>query len=1158
MLKRVSALCALGFALGAVLLQAQDDVFVLPGAGSNVGLVEAFNASPLSQITTFTGGNGSFLVLPTLNAATYYVIADSTAQTITSTSSLFTAPVTVADLPVAPSAAVITPDGKVLALAAGSLYLFNTTTNTAIVPGGFSQGSGVSTFGVAASLDATTLYALGSTGTGTSQLTAFNLATSSASASVAFPSVATAVAVGPNGLVYVSLPNEILELDPRTLNVTAGGTISVIGTPGGLVFTASGQYAVAINKASLATNTLFIVTLATHTVSTPSLGIPLLSGLVSSGMNTVTGFSGQNIYQITTSATPSVAPPLQIPSFGILALTASNEVPAQNLFAVTTGTVYRINPATTSIVSQFALDNTVSAGTLSFAAPALAAAGTRVASLLTYGTNQSILPGASSEPLLVRVLDSDNQPIMGVPVQFQSSSASAPLSATSVVTEANGYALTYLTAPSTAGPITVTATVSGVTPANFNIAVSNTAGGTNSPTLSIVSGQGQILGTNTNTALGPTFGTPLEVVVTDANGNPIPDVAVTFTVPAAYGSVLANGGGGPTVTVNTAADGTAEVNFETTSLPTNTNAGFDQTTVTVTTPVTNSVVFYVTTVPENLGANVYLVAPNPGQEFTGTAGSTLATGVSVQVLASSNDPIPNVALILNDVGNPNPADSATAFCSGNGGVALSNASGVATCDIAFGPHPGMGSFTYSVGFTRSSLFSFPFTVSAGAAAVVEITQGNNQVGNPGQTLPVDLAVLVTDSGGNPVVNAPVTWQVLTAGAVTLANESTTTTSTGNAYAQATLGNIGGVAQVKVTVGGVSATFNFTVNIPSAGIQKVSGDLQSIKINTEFPLPLTVEVVNSGGGGVEGAQVNFQVTSGTATLSSTSVLTGSNGQASTAVTAGGVPGAVTVSASSSSFNVVFTLTVLPIGPTNITIVNGASFSKNTGISPGGIATISGSGFLTNVTGLVTANNIVGPLPLTLGGVSITFGAAATPAPIYYVQSVNGIDQVTVQVPFEVQPGSSVPLTVSVTNGGSATVMVPVKAYAPGVFTTVYDGKPYAVVVRPDGSYVSPTNPAQLGENISVYVTGLGEVAPAAATGDAGVPGQSVTTRLIVGLNNGGVPLISADYAPGLVGVYVVTLQVPEKTKTGPYQPIGVRAVDSAGHFYFDNATFIPIQ
>jgi uncharacterized protein (TIGR03437 family) len=159
--------------------------------------------------------------------------------------------------------------------------------------------------------------------------------------------------------------------------------------------------------------------------------------------------------------------------------------------------------------------------------------------------------------------------------------------------------------------------------------------------------------------------------------------------------------------------------------------------------------------------------------------------------------------------------------------------------------------------------------------------------------------------------------------------------------------------------------------------------------------------------------------------------------------------------------------------------------------------------------------------------------------------------------EVQPGPAVALVVSVASG-TATISVPVKPFAPGIFTSIYSGKTYAVAVRPDGSQVSPTNPAQRGENIQLYVTGLGQATPAIATGAVGVADQVMVAPLVVGLNNGGVPLISAVYGPGLIGIYVVTLQVPADTQTGPYQPIGLIAYDSTNNAYFAQSTYIPIE
>jgi uncharacterized protein (TIGR03437 family) len=238
------------------------------------------------------------------------------------------------------------------------------------------------------------------------------------------------------------------------------------------------------------------------------------------------------------------------------------------------------------------------------------------------------------------------------------------------------------------------------------------------------------------------------------------------------------------------------------------------------------------------------------------------------------------------------------------------------------------------------------------------------------------------------------------------------------------------------------------------------------------------------------------------------------------------------------------------------VNGASFNANTGISPGGIATISGTGILSGITGVVSAANSAGQLPTTFAGVTITFNGM--PAPIYYVEDTNGADQISVQVPFEVQPGPAVALTVSVANVGSSTVQVPVKLLAPGVFTSIYAGKTYAVAVRPDGSQVSPTNPAQRGENIQFYVTGLGQATPAIATGAPGVADQAIVSSMIVGLDNGGVPLISSVYGPGLIGIYVVTIQVPLDIAPGPYQPVGIIAVDTSNNLYFAQPTYIPIQ
>jgi uncharacterized protein (TIGR03437 family) len=1156
MLQRVSSLCAIGVVLSTALLQAQD-LFVLPGSQSTSGLVEAFLTNPLNIYRTFNAGLGSFAVLPNLDASKFFIVSSSTTNSILAVGPTLLSPALVANLASSASQAIITPNESLLAVAAGTVHLFNVASNNELVVGGISQGSGVNTFAVASSLDSSAIFALGSNGAGSSELSLISTGSYSVTANLSLSQLATAISVGPNGLVYVSLPNQILELDPRTLQTTYNGEISVNGTPGPLVFTPDGQYGLSADQSSFG-NSLIIASLATHTATDPALGVAELSTMQVIGVNTILALSNQGLYEITIS--PLSVTPITVPDLtgGLFAFTTTNDVPlgiglVQAVYLVSADTLYQFSPASRQFVNQLQVGTNVTPGAISYALPTSTTTTSQPASLLTYGINQTILPSASSEPLVVQVLDANNLPLSGSTVNFQigGNSSGATLSSNSAVTGSNGYALTYVNASSTPGTITVTATA-GELSAHFAVTVTATAQGGGGPTLSIVAGQGQLMLADTSTAV-PGYGASLQVYAADVNGNPIVGLPVTFSVPSSEGSIQVNGNGASSQTVDTNSSGVASVDFLTTLLPSNDALGYLQSLVTASASNTNTVTFYITTVDTSPSPSIYVLAPTSGTTLIGAEESTLPAAVKVQIVSDAGVGIPNVSLGVND-NNANASLVPTVFCDAPGGLALSGTNGVATCDLTFGPRIGLGTFVATIGYTRNS-FPIQFMVTVGAPATLQIAQGNNQTGIPGQKLPLALVVHATDSGGNVATGAAVNWQVVTPGTVTLSNIVGITDSNGDASALATLGSVGGVAQVTATAGSATASFNLTVNIPSTGIQKVSGDQQSTLINTAFALPLTVKVVDSSGAGVTGAQVNFQVATGSATLGSSSVVTDSTGQASTTVTAGATAGAITVTATTASFSVTFSLTSLPPGPSNITIVNGASFDPNTGISPGGIATIRGMGILPGLTGLVPAANSAGQLPLTFSGVTITFNGTA--APIYYVENTNGLDQVSVQVPFEVQPGPAVALTITVASG-SATVMVPVKPLAPGVFTSSYGGQNYAVAVRPDGSYVSPTNPAQRGENIDLYVTGLGQATPTIATGAAGVADQTVSSRLLLGLNNGGVPVVAAVYGPGLIGVYVITIQVPADTQTGPYQPVGVIAYDSANNIYFAQPSYIPIQ
>ncbi len=1162
---RALALCAACGVLAANLLHAQD-LFALPGYNSSSQQVVVYAVNPISELTTFPAGPGAFLVLAKPDGSKFYVIAHSSAQTITSVDSKFQGTRTIS-LPQAATAAVLTPDGTELAIAAGALHIFNTSTDAEVVPNGISY-AGLNIIDVAVSLDGSALYSLG-TGSGGSQLNLIDTSLNKVTATLGINGTATGVAVGPNGLIYVSTVNQVLEINPLTFVATPSGRITVNGKPGRVVITPDASYALAINQTPATGSEVILISLANHAVVNTisnSTGI-LFDNLQPTGINTLLGYSSasQSVYQLSIS---NAGAGFSISSFAVPnganstnALAVSGEVPngtlstVQYAFAVASGNVEELNPTAAQLAGQAPLPPGDSASALSLAGAANT--GTPIL-LVEYGNQQNVAPGATSLPLVIQVLDTNSRPLSGVKVAFATSSSSTTLSTTSVTTGSNGYAVTYLTAGSSVGPVQVTATA-GSRSVQLSVTVAVPTAVTANQ-LTIIAGQGQIVPENNNSSVG-IAGSPLKVLITDSNGQPVTGAAVNFLITSGSGTLFVSQSGATSQTVNTDANGYASVNFLSSVVQgADLTQDFTQTTVTASAPGTNTALFYITTVPNLSQPTASLITPQAGSVISGQEGTTLPAAVVITIISHSGYVIPNVGLILNN-GGEDPAYFPSATCaSPDGSGALSDGTGTITCDLVFGPRTGTVTITPNVG-SYVNLSPLVLNVTAGPVAIVQILQGNNQSGGPGQTMPLALLVQVSDSGGNLITGLPVTWRVTPSGTVTLSQVSSVTDSSGRASALPTLGNVGGPAQVTVTAGSITTTFNLSVVIPLASMQKVSGDGQTATVSTAFTSPLVVQVLNASQNGVAGAQVTFQVTAGSAILGSQSAISDANGQASTTVQAGASAGAIAITAASAGFSVTFNLTAAPPGPRNIVIVNGASFDPNTGISPGAIATITGNGILTGVQGLVVASPVSGSLPNTLGGASITFNGVL--APFYYVESANGVEQLSVQVPFEALPAgataaANVNVVINGASGLSATVAVSVKPFAPGVFFTLVGTQKIPVAVRPDGSYVSPTNPARRGENIIVFATGLGQLTPASSTGSSGIAGQTVSAPLLVGLSNSGVPLVSATYAQGTAGVYLVTFQVPANSPTGSAQPFALVAYDSQSHTYFSQGISMPVQ
>jgi uncharacterized protein (TIGR03437 family) len=212
----------------------------------------------------------------------------------------------------------------------------------------------------------------------------------------------------------------------------------------------------------------------------------------------------------------------------------------------------------------------------------------------------------------------------------------------------------------------------------------------------------------------------------------------------------------------------------------------------------------------------------------------------------------------------------------------------------------------------------------------------------------------------------------------------------------------------------------------------------------------------------------------------------------------------------------------LNPTGI--VNAASFSPFTaGVSDGEYLALFGNNLAPSP---ASAPSL--PLQTMLNGVQVTING--TPVPINYVSS----GQLDVVVPL----GNTFSVAqIQVINNGVASNIVTelVNATTPGVFTSSY-GLGYAIVEHADGSLVSPTSPAQPGETVVAYASGLGTVYPTVPDGSA-APGDplSVTSNAIT-VNIGGIPAPVTQYsftglAPGFAGLYQVNVTIPSTAAAG---------------------------
>ncbi|MFN0172590.1 MAG: hypothetical protein ACKV22_39930 [Bryobacteraceae bacterium] len=201
-----------------------------------------------------------------------------------------------------------------------------------------------------------------------------------------------------------------------------------------------------------------------------------------------------------------------------------------------------------------------------------------------------------------------------------------------------------------------------------------------------------------------------------------------------------------------------------------------------------------------------------------------------------------------------------------------------------------------------------------------------------------------------------------------------------------------------------------------------------------------------------------------------------------------------------------------------------------IATGGLISIYGTGL--HPVALATSEV---PLPFALGEACVTIGNRVIP--LRYVAP----GQINAQVPFEIL--GPAPVVVRNSGGVSAPFNITAAFAAPAIFRTGIAGPNTnlpLIVRKANNQLVTLSNPVRRGDELSIFLTGLGATIPAIATGFPGSTDPKAIPLIepSVFLDEVELGLVAAEMQPGEVGVYRIDVQVPAGVRQGLQIPLKV--------------------
>lgn len=209
---------------------------------------------------------------------------------------------------------------------------------------------------------------------------------------------------------------------------------------------------------------------------------------------------------------------------------------------------------------------------------------------------------------------------------------------------------------------------------------------------------------------------------------------------------------------------------------------------------------------------------------------------------------------------------------------------------------------------------------------------------------------------------------------------------------------------------------------------------------------------------------------------------------------------------------------------------ASFATDVPVAPGSLISLLGSNLAVTEASLPSL-----PLPSNLADTQVTIGNR--PLPLLYVSP----SQVNAQIPYDLPV--NLRLQVLVARGSTQSVPEPftVAPTQPGIFTKNQQGFGQALAVKASDrqTLAEPGSPAEKGETLVLFCSGLGAVAAPVESGVA-APDPPAPTLLPVRLRIGDRDLDASfsGLSPGLSGLYEVSFQVPSDAPSGNQVPITI--------------------